>query len=204
MDTVEPGLFDLPELKPEPEPTSQPSPARPRPGRNRETWSCTVSAEVAIVDTAAVTAALAQYLEDTVVVDAFSGAVIEDPASEEAGPDPTLPPLPQLAWLIWPTGGVEELLEEGAFRVLDVESAVTTETYDRGTITWTVTVKLTDVQLLRRVATRAHPADADLIANSLSVAWQRAADSFAPLRSIPGISWRPVSVEVEHVSARKR
>ncbi|MCT1516839.1 hypothetical protein [Dietzia cercidiphylli] len=202
MDTVEPGLFDLPE--PAPEPTPQPSPARPRPGRNRETWSCTVSAEVAIVDAAAVTAALAQYREDTVVVDAFSGAVIEDPASEEAGPDPTLPPLPQLNWLIWPTGGLEELLEEGAFRVFDVESAVTSEAADRGTATWTVTVKLTDVQVLRRLATRAHPADVDLIADSLAAAWLCAADPFAPLRSIPGIEWRPVSVDIEHVPARKR
>ena len=202
MDTVEPGLFDLPE--PAPEPTPQPSPARPRPGRNRETWACTVSAEVAIVDAAAVTAALAQYREDTVVVDAFSGAVIEDPASEEAGPDPTLPPLPQLAWLIWPTRGLEELLEEGAFRVFDVESAVTSQAADRGTATWTITVKLTDVQVLRRLATRAHPADVDLIADSLAAAWLRAADPFAPLRSIPGIEWRPVSVDIEHVPARKR
>ncbi|WP_096906888.1 hypothetical protein [Dietzia sp. WMMA184] len=202
MDTDEPGLFDLPESAPEP--TPQPSPAQPRPGRNRETWACTVTAEVTIVDAATVTAALTRYLKDTVVVDAFSGEVIEDPASEDAGPDPDLPPLPQLAWLIWPTGGVEELLEEGAFRVLDVESTVTTETYDRGTITWTVTVKLTDVQLLRRLATQAQPADAVLIASSLAVAWQRAADSFAPLRSIPGISWRPVSVDIAHVPARKR
>ncbi|MBC7305400.1 MAG: hypothetical protein H5T80_00455 [Dietzia sp.] len=202
MDTDEPGLFDLPESAPEP--TPQPSPAQPRPGRNRETWACTVSAEVAIVDAAAVTAALAQYREDTVVVDAFSGAVIEDPASEEAGPDPTLPPLPQLAWLIWPTRGLEELLEEGAFRVFDVESAVTSQAADRGTATWTVTVKLTDVQVLRRLATRAHPADVDLIADSLAAAWLRAADPFAPLRSIPGIEWRPVSVDIVHVPARKR
>lgn len=202
MDDVEPGLFDLPEHDLGPERPAPPS--RTQTGQNRQMWSCTVTAEVTIVDAATVTAALTRYLKDTVVVDAFSGEVIEDPASEDAGPDPDLPPLPQLAWLIWPTGGQEELLEEGAFRVLDVERAVTTEIYDRGTITWTVTVKLTDVQLLRRVATRAHPADADLIANSLSVAWQRAADSFAPLRSIPGISWRPVSVDIAHVPARKR
>lgn len=202
MDDVEPGLFDLPEL--EPGPTSQSSPAQPRRGRNRETWACTVTAEVTIVDAATVTAALTRFLEDTVVIDAFSGDVIEDPASEDAGPDPALPPLPQLAWLIWPTGGLEELLEEGAFRVLDVDSAVTPEASDRGTIAWTVTVKLTNVQLLRRLATRTHPEDADLIANTLSVAWQRAADPFAPLRPIPGIEWRPVSVEVTHVPARKR
>jgi len=46
-----------------------------------------------------------------------------------------------------------------------------------------------------------NPADADLIAGSLAIAWQRAADPFAPLRSIPGISWRPGPVEVEHVPA---
>jgi len=199
MDNVEPGLFDLPE----PEPAPQSSPARPRRGRNRETWSCTVTAAVSVDDPAAVTAELTRYQEDTVVVDAFSGEVIEDPASEEAGPDPALPPLEQLPWLIWPTRGLEELLEEGAFRVLDGTSTVLPEASDRGTLTWTVTVKLTDVQLLRRLATRAHPADADLIADSLAVAWQHAADPFAPLHSIPGISWRPLSVEVQHLPARK-
>ncbi len=201
MDNVEPGLFDLPE--PEPEPAPQSSPARPRRGRNRETWSCTVTAAVSVDDPAAVTAELTRYQEDTVVVDAFSGEVIEDPASEEAGPDPALPPLEQLPWLIWPTRGLEELLEEGAFRVLDGTSTVLPEASDRGTLTWTVTVKLTDVQLLRRLATRAHPADADLIADSLAVAWQHAADPFAPLHSIPGISWRSLSVEVQHLPARK-
>lgn len=88
-------------------------------------------------------------------------------ANEEAGPDPALPPLEQLSWLIWPADGLEELLEGGAFRFLDVESSATCETSDRGTVTRTLTVKLNDVQLLRRVATRAQPADADLIAASL-------------------------------------
>ena len=200
MDNVEPGLFDLPEHELEPERPVAPS--RTQTGRNRQKWSCTVTAAVSIVDAAAVTAELTRYLEDTVVVDAFSGAVIEDPASDEAGPDPALPPFEQLPWLIWPTRGLEELLEEGAFRVLDGTSAVTPIASDRGTVTWTVTVKLTDVQLLRGLATRAHPTDADVIADNLAAAWQRAADPFAPLRSIPGVSWRPLSVEVEHVPAR--
>lgn len=85
--------------------------------------------------------------------------------------------------------------------ILEAESDVAAETPDRGTVTWTTICKLTNVQLLRRIATRAHPADADLIAGSLAIAWQRAADPFAPLRSIPGISWRPGPVEVEHVPA---
>lgn len=202
MDDVEPGLFDLPEHDLGPERPVQPS--RTQTGRNRQMWSCTVTAAVSIDDAATVTAALTRYLEDTVVVDAFSGEVIEDPASKEAGPDPAQPPLEQLTWLIWPTRGLEELLEEGAFRVFDVRSVVTTETSDRGTVTWTITVKLTDVQSLRRLATRAHPEDADLIAGSLAVAWQRAADPFAPLRSIPGIEWRPLSVDIEHVPVRKQ
>ena len=71
-----------------------------------------------------------------------------------------------------------------------------------GTVTWTVTVKLTDVDELRRLATEAHPDAAGLIADSLAVAWQRAADPFAPLRSIPGTAWRPGQVDVEHLPAR--
>lgn len=76
------------------------------------------------------------------------------------------------------------------------------ESVDRGTVSWTVTVKLTDVDELRRLATRAHPEAAGLIAESLAVAWARATDPFAPLRSIPGIAWRPGQVDVEHLPAR--
>lgn len=70
------------------------------------------------------------------------------------------------------------------------------------TVTWTVTVKLTDVDELRRLAAGAHPDAAGLIADSLAVAWQRAADPFAPLASIPGIAWRPGQVDVEHLPTR--
>jgi hypothetical protein len=34
-----------------------------------------------------------------------------------------------------------------------------------------------------------------LIADSLTTAWQRSADPFAPLRSIPGIAWRAAAGE---------
>lgn len=107
--------------------------------------------------------------------------------------------LDALAWLIWPTDGLESLLDANAVRILSVASEVQAESVDRGRITWTVTVKLIDVQQLRRLAAQAHPAEAVLIADSLAVAWQRAADPFAPLRSIPGIAWQPGHVEVQHM-----
>ena len=83
-----------------------------------------------------------------------------------------------------------------------MECEVVRESADRGTATWTVTVKLTHVDRLRRLATAAHPDEAALITDSLAVAWQRAADPFAPIRSIPGIAWRPMKVDVEHLPAR--
>jgi hypothetical protein len=63
-------------------------------------------------------------------------------------------------------------------------------------------VKLTDVDQLRRRAVQTNPGEAGLIADSLAVAWQSAADPFAPLQSIPGIRWHPGQVVVEHVPAR--
>lgn len=128
-------------------------------------------------------------------------SVVEDPSLPGAGAEPTHA-LDQLAWLIWPIDGLEALMEAGAFRIVSVDCEMVGECADRGTATWTVTVKLIDVDRLRRLATQAHPDEATLIADSLAVAWQRAADPFAPLRSIPGIVWRPVTVDVEHLPAR--
>jgi hypothetical protein len=120
------------------------------------------------------------------------------------GPDvePGTDAFDALGWLIWPTNCLEGPLEAGAFRILSVDSEVMAESVDRSKVSWTVTVKLTDVDQLRRLATRAHPDEARFIADSLAVAWQRAADTFAPLRSIRGIGWRPGRVDVEHLHAR--
>ena len=107
-----------------------------------------------------------------------------------------------LAWLIWPTDGLDELLEAGAFRILSVESEAVAESIDQGKAIWTVTVKLTDVDQLRHLAVRANPREAGLIADSLAVAWQSAADPFAPLQSIPGIHWRPGQVVAENLAVR--
>jgi hypothetical protein len=129
-------------------------------------------------------------------------SVAEDP--EPSGPDvkPADGAFDALGWLIWPTDGLDAPLEAGAFRILSVDSEVVAESADRGRVTWMVTVKLTDVDQLRRLATQAHPDEARFISDSLAVAWQRAADPFAPLCSIPGIAWRPGQVDVEHLNAR--
>ena len=107
-----------------------------------------------------------------------------------------------LAWLIWPSDGLEEALDAGALRILSVDSEAKGDSIEHGTATWRVTVKLTDVDELRRIAARASPDQAAEISASLAVAWLRAADPFAPLRSIAGIAWKPGRVVVEHLPAR--
>jgi len=196
MDANEPGLFDLPDREP-PAP-----PGRPRRGRNRETWARTATAEVTIIDAGALHEAAARVEEGAVTIGLRADPDVED--TEPGGPD-VVPPndaFEALGWLIWPTDGLEGPLEAGAFRIISVHSDVVAESVDRGTVTWTVTVKLTDVDELRRLAAQAHPEEAGLIADSLAVAWQRAADPFAPLISIPGTAWRPGQVDVEHLQAR--
>ncbi len=196
MDANEPGLFDLPHREP------HVPPERPQRGRNRETWALTATAEVTIIDAAAVYEAAARVEEHAVVIGLRTDLDAED--AEPRGPDvePGNDVCDALGWLIWPTDGLEGPLEAGAFRILSVDSDVVAESVDRSKVSWTVTVKLTDVDQLRRLATRAHPDEARFIADSLAVAWQRAADTFAPLRSIPGIGWRPGRVDVEHLHAR--
>jgi len=95
-------------------------------------------------------------------------------------------------------------LEAGAFRILSEDIEVEPECDDRGTLAWTVTVKLTDVRTLRRLAAQAHPDEAASIADSLAAAWQSAADPFAPLHPILAIAWRPGPVAVHAVSQKTR
>lgn len=195
MDADVPGLFDLPDREP-PVPRE-----RLQRGRNREIWVRTVTAEVTINDAEALDAAAARARENAVTIALGADLDVED--TQHLGPDvePADDAFDALGWLIWPTAGLEEALEAGAFRILSMDSEVAAESVDRGTVTWTVTVKLTDVDELRRLATRTDPEEAGLIADSLAVAWQCAADPFAPIRSVPGIAWRPGRVDVEHLRA---
>lgn len=195
MDHIDPGLFDLPV-------SEQQRPRWPRRARNREKWRRTVVAEFAIVDTEAFDFAIARARANMTVIDSHSGTHIENPSLEQMGAGPGLSPLDTLAWIIWPTDGMDAAIENGAVRVVDVECAVNGEHSDRGTATWSVTATLTHVDRLRQLATQACSEDANLIADDLELAWRYAADPYAPLRDIVGIEWKPVSVHVEHVPAR--
>jgi hypothetical protein len=194
----EPALFDMPAAE-------QRAMSRPRQrGRNRETWARTVTAEITIVDAEALGEAARQVQQSavTMTLPALSDeqeVVVEDPAVGDAEHA-----FDALAWLLWPADAMEAPLEAGAFRILWEEIEAEPESGDRGTLAWTVTVKLTDVRTLRRLAAQAHPDQAASIADSLAAAWQYAADPFAPLHAIPAIAWRPGSVTVQHVPDKSR
>ena len=197
MDANEPGLFDLPDRE------RPATPERSLRGRNRETWARTATAEVTIVDAVALDEAAALVQENAVTIGVRADPDVDD--AEAGSPDEgrlASDAFDALGWLIWPTDGMEGPLEAGAFRILSVDSEVVAESADRGSVTWTVTVKLADVDELRRFAADAHPEEAGLIADSLAAAWRLAADPFAPLRSIPGTAWRHGQVVVEHKPAR--
>ena len=196
MDANEPGLFDLPDRE-------RPGTAnRMLRGRNRETWARTTTAEVTVIDAGALHEAMAQVARNAVTIRLHADTDVEDTEPGSSDVAPASNAFDALDWLICPTGGMEGPLEAGSFRVLWLDSEVVAESVDRGTVTWTVTVKLTDVDELRRLAGEAHPDAAALIADSLAAAWQCAADPFAPLRSIPGTAWRPGQVHVKHLPAR--
>jgi hypothetical protein len=193
MNANEPSLFDMPDQE------LPALPDRPQPGRNRETWACTVTAEVTIIDAEALRDAATRAEENAVTIGLHADPTANDPDAQAAKD-----PFDVLVWLVWPIDGLEELLEAHAFRILEVDSEMVPESDGEGTLSWTVTVKLTDVPELRRLAVQAHPDKAELIESSLAVAWRHAADPFAPLRSIPGIVWRPTQVVAHHIPRRAR
>lgn len=195
MDVEQPGLFQLPDPEP------QIPPERPQRGRNREVWGLTATAEVTITDAPALQAAV-RANEGLVITVPGAGLGVEDAEPEAPDAAPGDDVFDALAWLIWPSDGLEGTLDAGALRILSVESEAKGASVDHGTATWRVTAKLTDVDALRRLAARASPDEAAEISASLAVAWQRASDPFAPLRSIAGIIWKPGRVVVEHLPAR--
>lgn len=169
-------------------------PKRAQRGRSRETWTCATTATVTIRDRDAINDACAD-LEET----AYVLGELDEPNPEDAE---RLSPMGQVAWLVWPTAGLDLALEADAFRTLSVEAEVLEDEGDRGKLRWTVSVKLRNVDELRRLAVESCSEDAESIADSFAVAWQRAVDPFAPIRAIPGIDWQPGTVDVTHVPAR--
>lgn len=195
MDADQPGLFQLPASEP------QVPPHRPQRGKNRQVWELTATAEVTITNPSALQAA-ARSNEGFVITVPAADLGVEEAEPQEPDTEPGDDVFDALAWLIWPSDGLEEALDAGALRILSVESEAKGDSVDHGTATWSVQVKLTDVEALRRLAVQASPDEAAEISASLAVAWQRASDPFAPLRSIAGITWKPGRVVVEHLPAR--
>jgi hypothetical protein len=198
MNANQPGLFDLPDRElPAP-------PERSQRGRNRETWARTATADVTIIDAEALCEAAALAKEGAVTVELVAGPDVEDAQTERPAAQAVNEAFDALAWLIWPTDGFEGAIEAGAFRIVSMDSEVVAGSGNRGTLTWAVTVKLVDVDALRRLASQAYPEEARMIEERLAVAWQHAADPFAPLRSIAGVAWRPGQVDVQHLPRRRR
>ncbi len=196
MNVDEPALFDMPG---EPQPVV--SPVRQR-GRNRETWSRTVTAEITVVDDQALRDAAREARESAMTVVLHDRTAADDADAEDFIVHDEAHALDALTWLLWPAATMEPPQEVGAFRLLEEDIEVTPVSKDHGTLTWTVTVKLTDVNALRRLAARADPDQAPTVRDSLEVAWQLAADPFEPLHSIPAITWRPGPVTVQHLTRK--
>ena len=195
MDADQLGLFQLPDREP------QVPPERPQRGRNGEVWGLSATAEVTVTHTSALQAA-ARANEGFVITAPGADVGVEDAEPEAPDAAPGNDVFDALAWLIWPSEGLEGALEAGALRIVSMESEAKGDSVDHGTATWRVTAKLTDVEALRRLADQASPDEAAEISASLAAAWQRASDPFAPLRSIAGITWKPGRVVVEHLPAR--
>jgi hypothetical protein len=73
-------------------------------------------------------------------------------------------------------------------------------------VSWTVTVKISDVETVRELARAACPdteqhARAEIDAG-FAAAWHWAADPCAPVADIPGIAWTCVEVAVELARTR--
>src|SRR3954469_2081536 len=118
MDANEPGLFDLPECKP------PVRPERPLRGRNRETWARTATAEVTIIDAAALHEAAARAQRNAVTIGLRDGTEAQAIETRPADVKPANDALDALGWLIWPPEGMEGPLEAGAFQIRLVDSEV--------------------------------------------------------------------------------
>lgn len=155
-----------------------------------------------IVDEAALREAEAEQAKNALVIQPPGPGDDEDLSEEEVDEAPPKSAMDTLEWLVWPTMGLEQALEAGALRIESVDVDIVSEPADVGAIAWTLVVKLTSVEELRRLAVQAQPGQPDTqwIVGEADppTVWRRAVDPFEPLRSIPGIAWRPGTVTIEH------
>lgn len=203
MSFDQPGLFSVaPAETPGHDPEKTPGPRRLR-GRRRESWRCTVSADVVVTESSALSAAVEQAEKDGVIIALGEDDHPPDASDDYVDVEPS--DLDRLAWLLWPTVGLDQVVEADGFDVREVTTEVVAGSSEAdGTLTWSVTARLRDVSALRSIAAAAHPDQSSAIDASLAAAWRSAVDVFAPIRAVPGITWQPGPVEIEHVPARVR
>jgi hypothetical protein len=194
--TDQPGLFDLPPPPPPPPVTHSGR------GRTRETWARTVTVEVTVVDRRVLRDEALRRLDTGIVIGEFTD---DDPDLADPRDDVTESCAAAVQWCLEPTEGLWPLLE-GALRIDQVEIATTDEGPARVRASWTVTVWITDVDAVRELARSARPEGDDTARADddagFAAAWNRAADPYAPIHPIPGITWAPAGVEVEHILRR--
>jgi hypothetical protein len=192
-------LFDLPE------PERRPQVPRSEQGRVGMTYTRSVTAGILLRSRAALCQAAVRAFDTAPVL------IIGDVDEAEGDDQETRRQLGRdwlgaLRWLIDPTAGLWPLIEADAVRLLaaDIDLHPTGPTAYR--MRSTATVKLCDVTAFRQCAMDACPPDNTTaraeIATSLAAAWQWAAEPYAPLRRIPGITWNPIDVAVQHRPAR--
>ncbi len=197
--TQQPGLFDLPE-PPQPPPATT---ATGR-GRRRETWARRVVADLHVVDPAALRAAALHRFDTAVTIDLGPAADTDDPDLVDPRDEIATDSAAAAQWWIEPTQGLWPQLAE-SLRVDAVDLDGTGTGPNQVRLSWAVTVRILDPDALRAAAARAagtDPAARTEIETSFAAAWNHAADPWAPLDGLPGITWTPGSVEVVHCTVR--
>jgi hypothetical protein len=194
-----PALFDLPEPALAPATDHQTGP-----GRARETYRRTVIVDVRIVRPTAFRQAALATLDDSATIDL--GPSDDDPDVLDPREEIRESDRAALTWVIDPAQGLWYLVEAGALQLIDV--AIEAEDLSPGhcRTTWSTTIKLRDVPTLRDHALTTRPPDdataRAAIERSLATAWNLAADPYAPIRQVPGITWTARSASVEQIYAR--
>jgi len=196
--TDELALFDLPT----PQPQSAATDARTGQGRARETHARTVTADVTVQRIPVLREAALRAYDDSPAIPIGDADDDRPDTREQIATDSSA----ALSWLLDPTQNLWPLLEADAIHLLAVDIDIDQTTPTPCRARWTVTVKLRDVAAFRQVALATCPTDnvtaREEINRSLAAAWQHAADPYAPLRHIPGITFTPIEVTVEHLHAR--
>ncbi len=186
--TEQPGLFEQPD-RPAPPPPHDPG-SRPRRG---ERWIRTVVADLHVVDTRALRDAAHHRLSSATVVELGPAGPDED---DQLDPHDEIITSNAAAvrWWIEPTEGLWPQLAE-ALRIDAVALDATDEGPRHVRVEWAVTVRIADVHPVRQHAH--NPGEPPgRSGGSFADDWNRAADPYAPLAGLPGVTWTPIAVEV--------